>query len=284
MNDKFLKCQSIIDEFSLEKNQSEDEIWDCLIRKASSLLNSLVSTYFESDNRKKTLLVKSSIGPVAADIKGVCFGYEGIVGWCAESKKTVLVNDVEKDGRFSKKMDFGSGFKTNSILAVPCIVNGELLGVVEFINCLNGEFSEEDLAVADILVSFTSQKVYIARLEETIKKLNLKGESTINNLSGGFIGADLEGKIIFFNPKAREIFEIEEDYLNRNVMDLMKLCPDIVNVIGDVLKQNKIVRRQDFKCSVKGKIKTIGYSSMNIKGVEGDIIGAGMIFQDITGL
>ncbi|MCG2725437.1 MAG: GAF domain-containing protein [Elusimicrobia bacterium] len=284
MSDHYLKCQSVINEFLLKKFQNEDEIWDFFIRNSSSLLGSIVATYFEADDKKRTVSVKSSIGPVGEDIKGVSFGYEGIVGWCADNKQSIIVNDVEKDIRFSKKMDYGSGFKTKSILAVPCIVDNELLGIMEFINSLNGGFGETDLALAVILSSIVSQRVYIARLKGTINKLNFKGESTINNLSGGFIGVDLDNKVIFFNPKAKEIFEVGDEYLNRNVMDLMGLCPKVVNVIGDVLKQDKIVRRQEFKYSINGKDKLIGYSSMNIKGVEGENMGAGMIFQDITNL
>ena len=284
MNEHYLKCQSAINEFLAKKFQKEEEIWDFFIRNSSSLLGSIVATYFEADEKKRTLSIKNSIGPVGEDIKGVSFGYEGIVGWCADTKKPIIVNDVETDTRFSKKMDFSSGFKTKNILAVPCAVDNELLGIIEFVNSLNGEFSETDLALATTLASFVSQKVYIARLRGTINKLNLKGESTINNLSGGFIGVDLDKKIIFFNPKAQEIFEVGDEYLNKNILDLMELCPEIVNVIGDVLKQDKIVRRQDFKVSINGKDKIIGYSSMNIKGVEGENMGAGMIFQDITHL
>ena len=65
---------------------------------------------------------------------------------------------------------------------------------------------------------------------------------------------------------------------------LFQLCPDIVNAIGDVLKQGKTGRRQDFKGKVNGKEKVIGYSSINIKGVDGKVIGAGIIFQDITNI
>ena len=75
-----------------------------------------------------------------------------------------------------------------------------------------------------------------------------------------------------------------QEYLNRNVVELFQLCPEIVGAIGDVLKQNKTVRRMEFNCVVNGKKKVIGYSSINIKGVDGKIIGAGVIFQDITNL
>ena len=151
-----------------------------------------------------------------------------------------------------------------------------------FINSIPGSFSEDELKAASMISALVARDVYIRRLESTIKQLNLKGESTINNLSGGFIGADMEGRVIFFNPKAQEIFEVGDEFMNKNVVELFQLCPDVVGVIGDVLKQGKTVRRMEFKCVVNSKSKLIGYSSINIKGVDGKIIGAGIIFQDIT--
>jgi hypothetical protein len=35
---------------------------------------------------------------------------------------------------------------------------------------------------------------------------------------------------------------------------------------------------------VNGRTKVIGFSSINIKGVDGTVGGAGVIFQDITNL
>jgi len=224
------------------------------------------------------------VGDVHGDLEGLAFGYQGVVGSCADTRKPILINDTENNPFFTKKVDQGSGFKTKTVIAAPVIANGLLLGVVEFVNSIDGAFTEAEFKAAAVMAALIGRDAYIRKLEATIKQLNLKGESTINNLSGGFIGADLDGRVIFFNPKASEIFEVGQDYLNKPVMDLFHLCPEVVGAIGDVLKQNKTVRRQEFACVVNGKKKLIGYSSINIKGVDGKVIGAGVIFQDITNL
>lgn len=267
-----------------EAAKGEEALWEYLARRGAGIVNCFAASFFEADDVKKRLTFRKSIGPVGADLVGVSFGYQGVVGFCAESRKSVLVNDADNSPLFTKKVDKGSGFHTKSVIAVPAIANCELLGVIEFINSIPGEFSEEQLKAAELITALTARDVYIRKLEATIKQLNLKGESTINNLSGGFIGADMEGKVIFFNPKACEIFEVGQEYLNKPVVELFQLCPDIVGAIGDVIKQNKTVRRQEFKCKVNGKEKVVGYSSINMKGVDGKIIGAGVIFQDITNL
>jgi len=284
MSDMLDFISKFSEDLPAEAAKGEEALWEYLARRGAGIVNCHAASFFEADEAKKRLTFRKSIGPVGGDLVGVSFGYQGVVGFCAESRKAILVNDAENSPLFTKKVDKGSGFRTKSVVAVPAIANGELLGVMEFINSIPGEFSPEELKAAELITALTARDVYIKKLEATIKQLNLKGESTINNLSGGFIGSDMEGRVIFFNPKASEIFGVGQEYLNKPVVELFQLCPDIVGAIGDVLKQNKTVRRQEFRCKVNGAEKVIGYSSINIKGVDGKIIGAGVIFQDITNL
>jgi PAS domain S-box-containing protein len=284
MNDIIDLLTKFCEAMAAEKPQGEDALWEYLARRGAGLLNCHAASFFEADDAKRRLTFRKSTGPVGADLVGMSFAYQGVAGFCAESRKPVLVNDAETSPLFTKKVDHGTGFRTKTVIAVPAVANGELLGVAEFINAVSGAFSEADMKAAALLASLTARDVYIQRLENTIKQLNLKGESTINNLSGGFIGADMDGKVIFFNPKASEIFGVGQEYLNKPVMELFQLCPEVVGALGDVLKQGKTVRRQEFKCRISGKEKVIGYSSINMKGVDGKIIGAGIIFQDITDL
>lgn len=282
MSDTLDLLPKFAEDLTAENPREEELLWDYLVRKGAGLLNCHAASFFEADEARRRLTFRKSIGPVGGDLVGQAFSYQGVVGACAESRKPILINDAEHSEYFTGKVDKASGFRTKTVIAVPVIANNTLLGVAEYINSVNGAFGEADIRAASVMAALVARDAYIRRLESTVKQLNLKGESTINNLSGGFIGSDLEGRVIFFNPKAQEIFEVKDEYLNKPVVQLFQLCPDIVSAIGDVLKQNKTVRRQEFTCSVNSRKKVIGYSSINIKGVDGKVIGAGIIFQDIT--
>jgi len=282
--DPFSALYALFEELSAGRNKTEEELWNYLIQKASAALSCEAATYFEAEENQRTLTFRSSVGPLGEDIVGVSFAYQGIAGWCAENRKPILVPDTDTDTRFTKKVDHMTGFKTKNVLTVPAISGGKLLGVVEFINAHGGAFSEADMRFACVLTGLIARDVYQIRLETTVRQLSVKVESTINNLSGGFIGVDLEGKVIFFNPKAKEIFEVGDEYMNKNIISLFQLSPEIVGTISDVLKQGKTVRRQEFRYAVNGRTKVIGFSSINIKGVDGTVGGAGVIFQDITNL
>jgi diguanylate cyclase (GGDEF)-like protein len=80
---------------------------------------------------------------------------EGVAGWVAEKGVPVVIPDVSRDKRFSRRADRHTGFKTKSLMAAPIKSKGKVLGVLEVINMTTGEnFTEEDL---ELLMRFVDQ-------------------------------------------------------------------------------------------------------------------------------
>ena len=71
---------------------------------------------------------------------------EGIAGWVAVHGKPQIVNDTKDDKRFTGRVDEESGFETRQILAVPMILDSEIIGVLEVINTKDRhDFKDDDL-------------------------------------------------------------------------------------------------------------------------------------------
>lgn len=123
---------------------------------------------------------------------------EGIAGSVWQNGKPLLIEDAQRDSRFSKKADSKSEFVTTSIIAVPLISNGKIIGVMEAINKTDGSFFDKyDLelfqnlsvqaAVAidnavlyDMAISDGKTKLYIhryfqTRLDEELKRTSRYG-------------------------------------------------------------------------------------------------------------
>ncbi|MHA1868423.1 MAG: ATP-binding protein [Candidatus Heimdallarchaeaceae archaeon] len=100
---------------------------------------------------------------------------EGIIGWVAVNKQLLNVTDVYNDPRFYKEADKETGFVTRSILAVPMIHAGKLIGVIEAINKIEQEgFSENDKRVFTVLAAQAALVIENARLyNENLKKARL---------------------------------------------------------------------------------------------------------------
>ena len=62
---------------------------------------------------------------------------KGLTVECATTKELINVKDCYKDARFDSALDKKHGMRTQSMLCVPIIGDGKVLGVVQFINRLN---------------------------------------------------------------------------------------------------------------------------------------------------
>ena len=79
-------------------------------------------------------------------------GDEGIAGWVASHGEPLIVNDPRRDKRFLLEIDDEFGFITQSIMCVPMMTQGRLIGVIELLNKQDRSgFSETDTALLLIL-------------------------------------------------------------------------------------------------------------------------------------
>ncbi|MEA1980902.1 MAG: GAF domain-containing SpoIIE family protein phosphatase [candidate division Zixibacteria bacterium] len=79
---------------------------------------------------------------------------QGVVGWVARYKEPVVVNDVLNDDRIDHELGRQAGVEIHSILTVPLIGRGQMIGVVEAINKTTGDFISEDV---DVLIGLSNQ-------------------------------------------------------------------------------------------------------------------------------
>lgn len=95
---------------------------------------------------------------------------QGLAGWVAETGKSTAVISAEDDPRFSPDVDAQSGFTTVSLLVVPLRVRDVIIGVLEVVNKLEGDFDTDDLAVAETLAASASIAIDNARLVEALQR------------------------------------------------------------------------------------------------------------------
>jgi diguanylate cyclase (GGDEF)-like protein len=83
---------------------------------------------------------------------------EGIAGTVWSDGNPIIINDARNDPRFTDKFDKKSNTQTNSLIAVPLTYKGEIIGVIEVINKLNGDFNTSDME----MLQYTSTQSAIA--------------------------------------------------------------------------------------------------------------------------
>jgi hypothetical protein len=134
---------------------------DFLLQKigaaAEQLTGSEASSIMLVTDDKKHLFFRIASGEKAKALRTMTLPIgQGIAGHVAEKRKPEVVNDTAKDPRFAGKFDKASGFVTRSLLCVPMVFRGELVGVVEVLNKASGEYTEAHIGLLSSLASLAS--------------------------------------------------------------------------------------------------------------------------------
>ena len=114
---------------------------------------------------------------------------EGVTGWVAKEGKPLLVPDVTKDGKYVK-----IDKDVKSELAVPLVLEDEVVGVVNVDSVRTSAFTHEDLELLSTLAGQSAKVIQNAKLYEALKR-------KVEELSALFeIGTDKSLTMIFFTP------------------------------------------------------------------------------------
>jgi Nif-specific regulatory protein len=117
---------------------------------------------------------------------------EGIAGWVAENRTSLIVNDVDQDNRFYSDISKKVGYPTDSILAVPMLLKDTCIGVIEIINKRDGgSFDDDDLQWLEV---FAGQAAIALRNAEEYQKVRNEVHALQDQLKGSsgyhtFIGS-----------------------------------------------------------------------------------------------
>lgn len=130
-----------------------DDLMNLVMEKAKQELDAEACSilFYNKDTDKLEFEVALCAEDCASDIlkkKIVLDMGQGIAGWVAANMKPLVINDVSSDPRFFADADKMTGFTTKSIIAVPLIGRGGLIGVAELINPRKKDY---DIEVFNIL-------------------------------------------------------------------------------------------------------------------------------------
>jgi len=95
---------------------------------------------------------------------------QGIVGWVAQIGESAIVPYAPDDPRFFAGIDEQIGFRTISLLSVPLRASGQVIGALEMVNKLNGNFDANDQALVETLATSAAIAIQNARLVEVLRQ------------------------------------------------------------------------------------------------------------------
>jgi len=106
-----------------------------LLKISATEMNSEEASVIIRDGADGDLRFLSAIGKVADQLKNVKIpAGKGIAGFVYSSGQPMAITDVGEEDVFYAEVDKQTGYSTQTILATPLRFNGEVIGVLEYVN------------------------------------------------------------------------------------------------------------------------------------------------------
>jgi len=259
-SDRIKTLEKIID-FNRLINKTADfeELLNVILIETEKLFNVAGTSIFLENKQTKNLYFYVATGKKKEILKTVQMGKgEGICGHVYEVGETYVENHPEKSALFSKRVDEKSKFITKNILAVPLKINNDIIGVIELVNKLHGDFDKDDIEFLEAIATQVSITLERARLvKEKIKSERLAtiGETVaglshyIKNILNG-----LRGGSYIIN---KQIKQIDSEKLKVGWKMVQKNIDKISELVMDMLQYSKDRKPQYQPTDINNLIKDV---------------------------
>ena len=89
---------------------------------------------------------------------------KSIAGWIVSNRKSIRIDDANKDERIFSDVDNNIGFSTKSLLGIPLVTKNKVVGVLEVVNKKRGKFTDPDESMLTVLGAQAAVAIENARL------------------------------------------------------------------------------------------------------------------------
>jgi GAF domain-containing protein len=139
----------------LNATYNSDELLQLILAGATELTDATTSSLLLLDDETNELVFKVSTADpelvgrrMPAD--------QGIAGTALQSGEPLVIDDAAKDDRFYSGVDEKAGTETKNLIAVPLMLKGQAIGVLEAVNRRDGAFTADDVDIAGALAALAA--------------------------------------------------------------------------------------------------------------------------------
>jgi len=212
---------------------------------------------------------------------------QGVVGHVALTGQWEIVPDAQNDPRFYRKVSESLGYETRSILCVPMFAKGRVIGVIELLNKLNGNFTEDDANRLTRMAAFIGVALENARLFQQVTAARDRLAAILDSTADGIMMIDLAGVVASANPMAAALFESREERLVgqaiETLIDQLRQRSHEVTTRswGDEDGDGRPLTMTEFELGGQSR-RFVRYFRLPVRDAEGHPYGELALLRDIT--
>jgi PAS domain S-box-containing protein len=172
-----------------------------------------VSLYMLSTDARE-VTIKAASGPVARRAQGYRLPIGvGVAGSVARTGEGVIIPEVANDPRFDTRLDHLTGYESRAIAAAPIRSQGEVIGVLQAINPIRGQFEPDALLVLTGIGSLAGSVIRRGMLFDRLQAASKSYQQLFDDNIDPILITDWEGNIVEANQKAAAASGLSSDEL-----------------------------------------------------------------------
>jgi len=160
-----------------------EEVIHLTIQEVHDSWNIEASSIWLLNEETQTLRVLTNVGTAVEELEKLELNIDqGIVGEVVQSGKPIYTNDVASYEHHYREADEKTGFETRSLLCVPLIFRGQVVGAMQLLNKIDGDFGEMDLERARTIATAIAIAVSNALLFDEAESRKQQLEAALHQL------------------------------------------------------------------------------------------------------
>jgi PAS domain S-box-containing protein len=189
----------------------------------------------------------------------------GIAGWVAEHQQGIVIRNAYEDERFYQDFDEKTGFKTCAVACVPMFSEGEIIGVLEAINPVQGRFDPDALQVLQGISSLAGTAIRHARLFEDLQEAHKRYYDLFEDSITSILLTDWSGKILEANQQTTFLSHYSKEELAGMFIDSLQKADR--ESLGDHFEALRIGKTISYETALQTKANTEIPVTVNVQAV-----------------
>jgi len=142
-----------------------DTLLDDIVGAAADITHAEAASILLYDDTARQLYFQVATNLDEPTMRGLVVPLDkSIAGWIVTNRKSIRIDDANKDERIFSDVDNNSGFSTRSLLGIPLVTKNKVVGVLEVVNKKRGKFTDPDESMLTVLGAQAAVAIENARL------------------------------------------------------------------------------------------------------------------------
>ena len=259
-------------------------LMETVVRRAAELAAADRASLFLIDAERSELWSRVAEG---LDKKEIRFPIgRGVAGNVALHGRTMNIRNAYEEPLFNPDFDRATGYRTKTILCMP-VKNGSgaVIGVIQLINKLDGEFGPGDERLLGAFCSQAGVALDNSRLFEATRRMKEHLEAVLESITNGVLTTDTGGRMTGANRAAVAILGLDPAAMIGQPVEtiLGRASPALAASARAAATAAEAALVYDLEAqSIDGRALVLNLNSVPLMSHDAARIGGVLVLEDVT--